>query len=142
MKLLFFSLAFVFANLITQSQSCKCVVRPPRDQYCESAFTSQVFVKDEQEVEDPNEKVYIIDVEHIFRANDAARKALQHGKLHTMKHTASCGVDLGVNQSYIITGYANDGKASIVNCGFHQVTSQVCQDIKLGFKGDYKSQCK
>ena len=81
-------------------------------------------------------------MEHISRANDAARKALQDGKLHTIKHTASCGVNLGTNRSYIVTGYAHDGKARIVNCGFHQDTKRVSQHVKLGFEGEYKSQCK
>lgn len=141
-KLLFFSLAFIFANLITQSQSCECVDRPPQDHYCESAFTGQIFVKGQREVEDPDQNVYIVNVEHIFRTNDTARRVLQGGQLYTMKSSASCGVHLEANQRYIVTGYVDDGKAEIVDCGFHQVTSQVSQHVKLEFEGEYKPQCK
>ena len=36
------------------------------------------------------------------------------------------------------TGYTDNGKASIKNCDFYEVTSKISQHVKQGFDGEYK----
>ena len=140
MKLIFFAFA-IFVIQFIPSESCKCAVLQPKDQYCDSSFTARVHVSGQQDAEEQNKKVYLVHVEHIYRGDDAARTALNDGKLYTMRHSASCGVDLKTDQSYIVTGQLSNGKTSINNCGYHKLTSDVSDDVKRGFEGEYNSQC-
>lgn len=140
MKLILFVL-IILVNQISQSTSCKCVVRPPKDQFCGSEFTVRVLVNGIQDFKDQNKRVYQVTVEQIYRANEEARTSLGGGKLHTNRHSSSCGVILADDRSYILTGTVSNGKTSIHNCGFHKLTSDVSDDVKRGFEGEYKSQC-
>ena len=83
-----------------------------------------------------------MNVEQIYRANDVARKALANGKLHIFGSWAGCGVDgLVVSKGYIVTGSVSKGRTSMGGCNFYIAYDDADQNIKEGFKGQYKSQC-
>lgn len=138
MKLvLFCTFALVLVIQFNQSESCKCVSLPPQGHYCQSAFGARVLVTGKQTPQ-PGQLVYSVNVEQIYRANDAARKALENGKLYTNPSSASCGVDdMAVDRSYIITGNMANGKTSIYGCNFHVAYNDASEDIKRGFAGEY-----
>ena len=132
---------FILVNQLNQIESCFCFYPPPEGHYCQSAFSARVLVKDEQHLEQEH-RIYLVDVEQIYRANDVARKALADGKLHTFGSSAACGVDdLVVNRRYIVTGSVSKGRTSIGGCNFHVAYDDVDQNIKKGFEGEYQSRC-
>ena len=94
MKLILFVL-IILVNEISQSTSCKCVVHPPKDQFCDSEFTVRMIVNGIQDFKDENKREYLVRVEQIYKANEKAKTALEGGKLYTNRHSSSCGVYSG-----------------------------------------------
>lgn len=137
MKLILFAFV-IFVIQFIPSESCKCAILEPQDHYRDSSFTARVYVNGEQDAEEELKKVYLVNVEQIYRADDAARTVLNNGKLYTMRRSVSCGVDLEAHQSYIVSGQLSNGKTLINSCDYHELTSNVSDDIKKGFEKDYK----
>ena len=48
---------------------------------------------------------------------------------------------LANDRSYILTGTIPNGNTSIHSCGFHKLTSDVSDNVKRGFEGEYQPQC-
>ena len=136
MKLVLFAFV-IFVIQFIPSKSCFCANPSPKGHYCQSAFSARVLVTGKQTPQ-PQQLVYSVSVEQIYRANDAARKVLENGKFYTNPSSASCGVDdMAVDRSYIITGNVDSGKISIYGCNFHVAYDDVSEDIKRGFEGEY-----
>lgn len=110
---------FILVSQLNQIESCFCIYPAPEGHYCQSAFSARVLVKDEQHL-GQEQRVYLVNVEQIYRANDVARKALANSKLHTFGSSAGCGVDdLVVDRRYIVTESVSKRRTSIGHCNFH-----------------------
>lgn len=141
-KPMFMLLFLILLNYFSQSEACFCMEPKPDYFYCHSDFSARIHVKGEEYSNDPNEdlRIYDVQVEKIYKANWNGRTAINNGKLYTTANSASCGLILEVNKSYIVTGSASSGRAEAYLCSYHKDINWVTQEVKNGFEGDYECQ--
>ncbi|XP_074595486.1 metalloproteinase inhibitor 4-like [Brevipalpus obovatus] len=76
-----------------------------------------------------------------FKPNstDGGSSSLERGELFTKLESSACGVDLIVNQKYLITGQLmKDHRAHISLCDFIKESSKVTEQQLEGFGGHYR----
>ncbi|PSN36520.1 hypothetical protein C0J52_25428 [Blattella germanica] len=72
---------------------------------------------------------------------EKARVVLKSGRLLTSAQSSMCGINLNVEETYLITGRVYAGKARISLCGFHQPWNQLTIRQKKGFRLLYRQGC-
>jgi hypothetical protein len=107
---------------------CDCPLIPLEEEYCDSSFSLKINVETKKYI--LNNIVYVVEILDVFKWSDYLNSKQQELQLFTPKDLNDCGNDLGIGETYIITGDIDpEGEnAWISSCNF------IRRDVDLNFK--------
>ncbi|XP_060064884.1 metalloproteinase inhibitor 2-like [Ylistrum balloti] len=147
--------------------SCTCPACPtkvhPQDAYCNGDFvikasiTDMTMVGDDPETpEDDPTTQYSISIDKVFKeppvptveATCVVESLASNATagcfftLITLKEPQPCGVELNVDETYLISGFEEDGKLKIDECGLNIPWDEVTPHMKIGLNKRYEKNCQ
>jgi hypothetical protein len=124
---LFLIIQLIIANKQVSSL-CDCPLIPLEEEYCDSSFSLKINVETKKYL--LNNIVYVVEILDVFKWSDYLNSKQQELQLFTPKDLNDCGKDLGIGETYIITGDIDpEGEnAWISSCNF------IRRDVDLNFK--------
>ena len=132
-------------NMISLSMSCSCVPLDLDKRFCGSDGVIKIIVTtNRREAEEADEEdglvYYGIQVLKVYKAISGLKEALDKDpKIWTQESSATCGQDFDKDGQYIIAGHYSENKLMISACGFTRRTSEITEDEKTFFDGEYNS---
>lgn len=134
---LFLIIQLIIANKQVSSL-CDCPLIPLEEEYCDSSFSLKINVETKKYV--LNNIVYVFEIIDVFKWSDYLNSKQKELQLFTPKDLNDCGKDLGIGETYIITGDIDpEGEnAWISSCNFIRRDMDLNYKERLFFTRGYK----
>lgn len=128
------------AASINMASACTCMMSHPQKHYCQADFVIVARVKKVLQP-DAMSRVYKVNIKKEFKMTQKARILLKERRLVTAGSSSMCGVDVRLEETYLMTGRVVSGQAYINLCNYITPWAQLSVRQKKGFRLLYRQGC-
>ena len=125
------------------SDACFCSYRPPQTHFCESDFLVVVNVINLFQFKSISEVIYEVEVQHIIKASEEARIALELKPVRLQSPLDSvCGrLALTPGTTWLVNGMMVHGQLHVPFSSYNQLWSNVTTQLRKSFQQSYQLGC-
>nr|AFB81539.1 tissue inhibitor of metalloproteinase [Tegillarca granosa] len=141
--------AVLMMQRIPNAYGCYCDPAHPQQEFCtvdyviKAKVREKIFIYDaDNTTEMPVEVKYVLKIKKIFKQTPAFEELNDTTVAFTSSKDSLCGVDLNVNEDYLISGNVNGGRMDLHYCSWIEKYNNPTSIQKRGVRFLYKNGCK